>query len=114
MVMTTNADRADYGNLGEALATDYLFLRQQLSAEQLAYLERTRRFVEEEVVPVIGGYWERADFPWPLAKRLGELGIVGGGIEGYGCPAMDALSAGLVQMELNRGDGSLGTFLGVQ
>jgi glutaryl-CoA dehydrogenase len=27
---------------------------------------------------------------------------------------MDALSAGLVHMELNRGDGSLGTFLGVQ
>src|ERR671921_2594761 len=27
---------------------------------------------------------------------------------------MDALSAGLIHMELNRGDGSLGTFLGVQ
>ena len=27
---------------------------------------------------------------------------------------MDPLSAGLVTMELNRGDGSIGTFLGVQ
>jgi glutaryl-CoA dehydrogenase len=114
MVMTMDRDRDAYGNVGKALATDYFFLREQLSAEQLDYLERTRRFVDEEVVPVIGGYWERADFPWPLVKRLGELGIVGDGIEGYGCPPMAAFSAGLVQMELSRGDGSLGTFVGVQ
>jgi glutaryl-CoA dehydrogenase len=42
------------------------------------------------------------------------LGIVGDGIEGYGCPAMSPLAVGLITMELNRGDGSLGTFLGVQ
>jgi glutaryl-CoA dehydrogenase len=78
------------------------------------HLLRTRAFVEDEVLPVINGYWERAEFPRELAGKLGEAGLVGDGIEGYGCPPMDALSAGLVHMELNRGDGSLGTFLGVQ
>jgi Acyl-CoA dehydrogenase, N-terminal domain len=34
--------------------------------------------------------------------------------EEYGCPDMDPLAAGLVTMELHRGDGSPGTFLGVQ
>jgi glutaryl-CoA dehydrogenase len=63
---------------------------------------------------VIGGYWERAELPWPLIRRLGELGIVGEDIIGYGCPGFDPISCGLVQMELSRGDGSLGTFLGVQ
>jgi glutaryl-CoA dehydrogenase len=52
--------------------------------------------------------------PWPLIRRLGELGIVGEDIHGYGCPGLDPISSGLVHMELNRGDGSLGTFLGVQ
>jgi glutaryl-CoA dehydrogenase len=66
------------------------------------------------VLPVINGYWEDAALPWPLIKRMGELGIVGDGIEGYGCPAMSPLAVGLINMELNRGDGSLGTFLGVQ
>ena len=47
-------------------------------------------------------------------QRLAELGIVGDGIEGYGCPALSPLACGLVHMELHRGDGSLGTFLGVQ
>ena len=66
------------------------------------------------MLPVINGYWERAEFPWPLIEKLGKLGIVGDGIEGYGCPPMSPIATGLVHMELNRGDGSLGTFLGVQ
>jgi glutaryl-CoA dehydrogenase len=42
------------------------------------------------------------------------LGIVGDGIEGYGCPPMSPVAAGLIHMELNRGDGSIGTILAVQ
>src|SRR6185437_7739126 len=64
--------------------------------------------------PVINDYWENAELPWPLFKRMGELGIVGDGINGYGCPEMSPLAVGLINMELNRGDGSLATFLGVQ
>ena len=45
---------------------------------------------------------------------MGELGLVGDGIEGYGCPPMSTIAAGLIQMELSRGDGSLGVLLGVQ
>jgi glutaryl-CoA dehydrogenase len=112
--MTISQDEATYEDIGRALTTDYFFLREQLSAEQMDYLTRTRRFVDDEVIKSIGDYWEKADFPWPLVKRLGELGLVGDGLEGYGSPAMDPLSAGLVQMELSRGDGSLGTFVGVQ
>ncbi|HEV3129652.1 MAG TPA: acyl-CoA dehydrogenase family protein, partial [Solirubrobacteraceae bacterium] len=102
------------GQLGHALATDYFFLREQLSDEQLDVLRRVREFVDDEVVPVIGDYWERAELPWPLIRRLGELGIVGEDIEGYGCPGLGPIACGLVHMELNRGDGSLGTLLGVQ
>jgi Acyl-CoA dehydrogenase, N-terminal domain/Acyl-CoA dehydrogenase, middle domain len=77
-------------------------------------LRGVRLFVDDEVLPVIGGHWERAEMPWPLIRRLGELGIVGEDIHGYACPGLDPISSGLVHMELNRGDGSLGTFLGVQ
>ena len=101
-------------DIGKALSTDYFQLREEFSPEQMDHLLRTRTFVEDEVLPVINGYWERAEFPRELAEKLGAAGLVGDGIEGYGCPPMDALSAGLVHMELNRGDGSLGTFLGVQ
>ena len=103
-----------FDDLGHALATDYFFLREQLTERQLDTLRRVRRFVDDEVLPVIGSYWERAEMPWPLIQRLGELGIVGEDIHDYGCPGFDPITSGLVHMELNRGDGSLGTLLGVQ
>jgi glutaryl-CoA dehydrogenase len=100
--------------LGRALETDYLLLRDDLTVAELDYLARTRRFVEDEVLPVINDYWEDAEFPLALCRRLGELGLIGDGLGGYGIPAMSPLAAGLINMELSRGDGSLGTFLGVQ
>ena len=110
----TRAEPAASIDLGHALGTDYFLLRGDLSSQELDYLTRTRAFVEAEVLPVINDYWERAEFPRELCRRLGELGLVGDGLDGYGCPEMSPLAAGLINMELSRGDGSLGTFLGVQ
>ena len=118
----TNGDAAghrvgtglQYEGIGRSLGTDYFHIADQLTDTELDYWRRTRDFVDDEVLPVINGYWENAELPWPLFKRMGELGIVGDGIDGYGCPELSPLAVGLITMELNRGDGSLGTFLGVQ
>jgi hypothetical protein len=69
--MTTTTDE----RLGAALATGYLLRREQFDDADWEPFLRTRRFVDEEVLPVINDYWERAEFPWPLARRLGELGL---------------------------------------
>jgi glutaryl-CoA dehydrogenase len=103
-----------YDGIGKSLGTDYFLIREELTEAELHFWRTTRRFVDDEVLPVINDYWERAEFPWPLVKRMSVLGIVGDGIDGYGCPPMSPIACGLVQMELSRGDGSLGTFLGVQ
>jgi glutaryl-CoA dehydrogenase len=100
--------------MGDSLSTDYFLLRDQLTETQLDHLNRARRFVDHEVLPAINEYWDRAEFPWPLVEKLGSTGLIGDGIVGPGCPTMDPLSAGLVTMELSRGDGSIGTFVGVQ
>jgi glutaryl-CoA dehydrogenase len=105
--------RPVYTDIGKALGTDYFLLKEDLTQDERAYLERARRFVQDEVLPVINGYWERAEVPLELIRRLGELGLVGDGLQGYGCPPMSATAAGLIAMELNRGDGSIGTAAGV-
>jgi len=113
----TNPDtspRPVYTDIGKALGTDYFLLKGHLTEDERAYLERTRRFVDDEVLPVINGFWERAEVPLELVRRLGELGLIGDGLEGYGCPPMSRTAAGLIAMELNRGDGSIGTAAGVQ
>src|SRR6266480_4807584 len=99
--------------LGQALGTDFFSVREQFTPEQWSAFTAVRRFVDTEVIPVAGGYWERAELCWPLIRRLPELGIVGEDIAGYGCAGLSPLACGLVTMELHRGDGSLGVVLGV-
>jgi glutaryl-CoA dehydrogenase len=109
-----SAQTLPYAHLGKALATDYFFVREQFSDGEWEHFIATRRFVDNEVLPGINEYWERAELPWPLMRRLPELNLVGDDIQGHGCPGMSPLAKGLVNMELHRGDGSLGTFHAVQ
>jgi glutaryl-CoA dehydrogenase len=101
-------------DVSAALGTDFVRIAAEFGDEERDYLRRTRAFVDDEVLPVINGFWERAEFPADLVCRMGELGLVSDGIDYPGVPAMSAASAGLVAMELSRGDGSLATFAGVQ
>ena len=56
-------------HLGESLGTDFFSVREQFTDEQWEHFITVRRFVDEEVVPVVGPYWERAEICWPLVKR---------------------------------------------
>ena len=86
-----------------------------LSAEEQEVRDRVRAFVDERVVPVAAGYWDRAEFPFELLRPLGELGIMGGTIgKEYGCAGWNNVAYGLAIAELARGSGSLSTFLHVQ
>ena len=92
---------------------DFYLVDELLTDEERGIRDRLRAFCEAEVLPVINGYWERAEFPHELVPKIAELKLAGGTIEGYGCPGMSAVAAGLVSMEWARADGSLGTFYGV-
>jgi len=101
-------------NDAAALAGSDIYLTHDLLGdEERAVRDRVRRFCDEHVLPIINGYWERAEFPFELIPKLAPLGVCGGTIQGYGCPGLSPLAAGLVSMELARGDGSVSTFHGV-
>ncbi len=91
-----------------------LFGEDNIPAEDRAYWDRARRFGLDEVRPIIDDYWDRADYPFQLATRLGDLDLLRDGIDVEGYPAMSTLAAGLVNMELSRADGSVGTIGAVQ
>lgn len=92
---------------------DFYAIEDLLEPDEIEIRDRVRAFCEREVTPRINEYWERAEFPFELVPRLAEIGIAGGTIEGYGCPGMSNVSAGLVAAEFARADGSVGTFNGV-
>ena len=85
-----------------------------MTGEERAVKDEVRGFVNDHVLPGNNGYWERAEIPHELLPELAELNITGSTIEGYGCPGMSRLAAGMATMEMSRGDGSMNTFIGVQ
>jgi glutaryl-CoA dehydrogenase len=88
-------------------------LDELLGDEEREVRDRVRVFCRDEVLPIVNEHWERAQFPGQLMPKFADLGIVGGGTEGYGCPGLSALSNGMVSLELARADGSVCTAFGV-
>ena len=48
-----------------------------LEPEHQELVDTVRRFAREEVAPVIGGYYEREEFPYPLIEKMGQMGLFG-------------------------------------
>jgi glutaryl-CoA dehydrogenase len=94
-------------------AIDFYLMDELLSAEERSIRDKVRAFSDQEVIPIINDYWERAEFPFELVPKLAALNIAGGSISGYGCPGMSAVASGLIALELARGDASVCTFFGV-
>ncbi len=96
-----------------SLGTDYYLVEEMLSDKDREIRNKVRHFANHEIIPVINQYWEKAEFPFEMIPKIAELNIAGTIIEGYGCPGMSHLAAGLVAIEMGRGDGSINTFFGV-
>ena len=100
---------SEVSDVSDVLAIDSL-----LSAGELAVRERVRDFTEQRIRPGIAGWYEDGVFPLELAPELGELGVLGMHLEGYGCPGRSAVEYGLAAMELEAGDSGIRTFVSVQ
>jgi glutaryl-CoA dehydrogenase len=95
-------------------ATDFLNLESTLSAEQKLVVDMVRQFVDQTFRPYLRTAYEEGTFPREIISQLGQLGLLGAQLKGYGCSGLDSLSYGLIMQELERGDSGLRSFASVQ
>jgi glutaryl-CoA dehydrogenase len=95
-------------------ASDVLAIDSLLNAEELAVREKVRDFTDQRIRPGIAEWYDDGVFPLDLAPELGELGVLGMHLRGYGCPGRTAVEYGLAAMELEAGDSGIRTFVSVQ
>ena len=93
---------------------DIFHLEELLSPEELQIRDSVRTFVADEVMPIVGENWRLGKFPVELAKRMGKLGILGGHLDFPDSPKISMMAAGLVHLELERGDTGIRSFASVQ
>jgi glutaryl-CoA dehydrogenase len=95
--------------------TDYYQLDDLLDDDARLVRDTVRRFVDREVIPHIGGWWLRGEFPRHLVGALGELGVLGANLPvEYGAAGATNMAYGLILQELERGDSGLRSFASVQ
>jgi glutaryl-CoA dehydrogenase len=104
--MTTTTTTAD--------PSDLLDLAGLLSETELELRDRVRAFVDDRIRPNIADWYENAVFPTEIVKDMGDLGLLGMHLHGYGCPGRTAVEYGLAALELEAGDSGLRTFVSVQ
>jgi glutaryl-CoA dehydrogenase len=93
---------------------DLYDVRSELEEEEAIVQDTVARFVDDEVLPIIGECFEHSRFPAELVPRVAELGLLGSSITGYDCAGLNSVSYGLICQELERGDSGLRSFVSVQ
>jgi len=93
---------------------DFLEFDSLLSDEERLARQTARKFVDEQVLPIIVEHDRAGTFPMQLVPQMGELGFFGANLKGYGCAEMSNVEYGLVTQELERGDSGLRSFVSVQ
>ena len=86
-----------------------------LAEDERAVRETVRRFVDDEVLPIIQEHYLEGTFPRSLIPRMGELGLLGANLPTeYDCAGLGPVAYGLIMQELERGDSALRSFASVQ
>jgi glutaryl-CoA dehydrogenase len=94
---------------------DYMDLDSELSSEEKMTRDTVRRFVDEQILPVIEEAYLEGRFPEEIIPGLAELGVLGANLpEEYGCAGMNNVAYGLIMQELERGDSGVRSFVSVQ
>ena len=95
-------------------ALDFYDIDSLLTEEERMVRDMVRDWVDKEVIPNIEEACRDGVFPDKWRVDLGEMGILGAPLKGYGCPGLSYIAYGLICQELERGDSGVRSFASVQ
>jgi len=93
---------------------DYYGIDALLSEDERMVRDAIRDWVEAEYLPIVTEHHRQGTFPVALLPKLGELGVFGATLKGYGCADLNNVAYGLIMQELERGDSGLRSAASVQ
>lgn len=86
-----------------------------LDDEERQIRDTVRALVKGRIAPDIAAWYENGELPVrELAAELGELGLLGMHLHGYGCAGTTATAYGLACLELEAGDSGIRSLVSVQ
>ena len=93
---------------------DFIEFDSLLSDEERLVRDTARKFIEDNLIPIIEQCNREGRFPRELVKPMADLGFFGASFKDYGCAGMSNVEYGLVMQEMERGDSGVRSFVSVQ
>jgi glutaryl-CoA dehydrogenase len=93
---------------------DPFLLEAQLSEDERLIRDSTRDYCQEKLMPRVLEANRHEKFERDIVYEMGELGLLGCTIQGYGCAGVNQVSYGLIAREIERVDSSYRSMMSVQ
>jgi glutaryl-CoA dehydrogenase len=97
-----------------AAAVDLLRVDDELSDEERLVRDTVRDFAGKRILPHVADWFEAGTLPRELFPEVGQLGLLGMHLTGYGCAGMGAIAYGVACRELEAADSGLRSLVSVQ
>jgi len=93
---------------------DPFLLEQQLADEEKLIMNSAHEFAKHELQPNVTKSFRHEVFDKGIMKTMGECGLLGPTIQGYGCSGTNYVSYGLIAREIERVDSGYRSAMSVQ
>lgn len=93
---------------------DPFLLRDQLTDEERMVTDSARQFFQKELMPNIIDANRNEHFDRNIMCQMGEMGLLGVTIEGYGCAGLSSVAYGLIAKEVEAVDSGYRSAMSVQ
>jgi len=93
---------------------DPFLLRDQLTDEERMVTDSARQFFQKELMPGIVEANRNENFDRNIMRQMGEMGLLGVTIEGYGCAGLSSVAYGLIAKEVEAVDSGYRSAMSVQ
>ncbi|CCF45505.1 glutaryl-CoA dehydrogenase, partial [Colletotrichum higginsianum] len=93
---------------------DPLNSKNLLTEEELAISETAERYCQERMLPRVLQAYRDEQYDKKILEEMGELGLLGATIEGYGCAGVSTVAGGLITKAVERVDSGYRSGMSVQ
>lgn len=93
---------------------DPLNLKEFLEDDEVLVMENARAYCQEKLMPRVLNANRHEEFDTEIMREMGELGLLGATIDGYGCAGVNYVSYGLIAREVERVDSGYRSAMSVQ
>jgi glutaryl-CoA dehydrogenase len=98
----------------EPVGSDLLRIDDELNDEERLVRDTVRKFAADRIMPHIADWFEAGTLPRELVPELGQLGLLGMHLKGYGCAGMGPIAYGVTCREMEAADSGLRSLVSVQ